>query len=416
MGQPKGSGKGKGHSAPASARYARGDKQASLDSAGVVESGDKPEQVPLSSSGSGYISDPTFTRRPHKAQPAHMNFTLPRSHAQPDGSYKGLQQQAMPVVLPTHVSSSGLYGEMGFRPLYLQNGPSIYQRSHINQMNGPRLSYSPNLVNQSLGMNPTMVQPQNTHNAAAGTSTSMSSMVYQGSPGILTPAQTPQGRMMDKSTAMLNGSENTSQSQMQSNAETSTYRNPQLLTTSTVCSSTVTYSTGSHTGAATRPCCTTCGCTGHNNNVQPVQQGSIQYVPQLWQNSMYTNNLGIVPPYTQLYLHHQPCINGLNQDAMNQAMIGMAHPATQGMAGVPNVICGHNYYNNFVPPAGGYNQRKQKKLNCHNCGSSKHSASDCTQISMEAMSGRWIQITVNLFLNFIIILNIQQFNLKTKTC
>lgn len=367
--------KGKGHSAPMSARIVRGDKQASFEGIGSAEAGagyvEKPEQVLFPSSSSGYTSDPTSTRRSTKAQPAHLNY-LPRSHGQPDGGYKTMPQPAMSVVLPTHVSSSGLYGEMGFGQLYLQNAPTIYHRSQTNPMNSSRLVYSPGMIH-SYNRNPAMVQSQNSLHAVTSTNTTLSSVIYQGG-----AAPTQQVRVLEKS-AVHNGNENNSQSQQQSSTETCTHRNPQLVSMANSSSSAVTYTTITATASTSRPLsCKSCGCMGHNN-VQPAH-GNIQYVPPIYNNTVVT-----VPTQFTPYLV-QPGINGLAPEPVNMAMLGMAHPGTHGVINVPN--CGHSNFNNFASPVGGHCQRKFKKVNCHNCGSSKHSASDCTERSMEALSGQ----------------------------
>lgn len=391
----------KGHSAPNSARSTRHDKQGSLDS--TVSSGNPSELVQSSShnGGSGYISDPTFTRRHHKAQPAHMNFTLPRSHTVTltDNSYKTMPQTGLSVVLPSHVrdlSSAGVYTDMGSRQVYVQNVPGFINRSQLNpqlnQMNGSRALYTPSVVNAGMNVNQTLVQTHASLSGVGGSSvTTVNSKMYQGPPGILapapvaTPTPTQQVRVLEKS-ALVNGNENNSQSQPQSSADLCTHRNPQLITTSTPSSSTVTYSTASQM-ATGRSSCTTCGCTGSH---APQLSAGVQYMPQIWHNNMYPNGILPVSQFPQFYLPPAPYVNGLNQDVINSAMLGMSHPGTAGIANVPNVI--YNYCNSFVPPVGTFGQRKPKKLNCHNCGSSKHSANDCTEGSMEAMSGEKLHL------------------------
>lgn len=351
----------------ASGRYLCTDKQGSLDSSVMMGTGlEKQDQVFVGSNNSGYVSDPTFTRRHPKAQPAHINCTLPRSHS----NYKPFSH-----LVPTHMSSSGIYGEMGSRPIFVHNGPTY--RSHFNQLSSTRPPYAPGMHQVNTTMNSNIIQSQSGLNQAGVTVTTVSSKLYPGGPSILTPAQPVRPPLV------INGNENNSQTPQPSGivSDSSVIRNPQLQTTSTHSSSTATFASASHTAVQGRSQCANCGWHG---------QMQVPVIQHLWANNIYPNGFVPLQQITPVYMTNTPfSLNGITQD-INPTVIVMAHPATQGVASVPNLTYNNYGYNSYVPQGGGNSQRKQKKLNCHNCGSSKHSANDCTDGTMEAMSGELI--------------------------
>lgn len=139
--------------------------------------------------------------------------------------------------------------------------------------------------------------------------------------------------------------------------------------------------------ATTQHSCTSCGCPGHSSPATYPYQ-----VPQIPPHNLWhvPFSNGLLPiHYQHAFLPHHPFPpNGLNQDVMFQHPYGLSHLAQPGMAnGIPNLVYGYNLANLYQNAA---NTRKPKKMtNCHNCGSSKHAAQDCTENSMETMSGRY---------------------------
>lgn len=388
-GQCRGSAKWKGHSAPNSARSNWQDQNTDVNQ----ESNSNSVTPPLltetadinvnnigNNGNSGYTSDPTFTRpqvlrTSYKAQPVHANIPTPSKFLinMPD-NFKGGAQSLVPMVMPQHMRDismmSGHQGysmspaDLGQRSMfYLPNGQAMLARSHFNPVNmtGPRHVFPPGApVNHTLVPSPHPVM-----NGSAPTGNNGKG--FHGTQSVVSPAPMPASLAGKSPNVIMNGVDNSI------NAESCTHRPPAIAVSS-----------GSgNTGPTSRaPSCTSCGCPGHNQAPQPVPLMPQIHHTNMW-HSPYSNGM---LPMQHLYVHHNPYPNGFNQEMLYNPMYGVSHSNTT--ASVPNVICGYNNYGSHVTVGGGYSQKRTKKLNCHNCGSAKHLAADCSEVSMEAVSGK----------------------------
>ncbi|XP_053402687.1 zinc finger CCHC domain-containing protein 2-like [Mercenaria mercenaria] len=383
-GQYRGNVRVKGHSAPNSARSARPErmidsKQDTYSNNGTpplpTEKSDSNVNNAGSNGSSGYTSDPTSTRplmRTYKAQPAHTNNI--QSHSKvinmPENNFKGGAQPFVQIMAPQHLRDMTLNSTSG-HPGYTMSPADIGHRSMI---------YFPQGTSSCLArshFNPVMWAGFPAHFPSC---TAVNQSIF------LLNLQLLMGMPRGKSpNVLLNSVDNQVQT-----SDTSTHRCPAtqtVVSSASSSNSTATYTSSGQTVTTNRPAsCSNCGCPGHregsipNNIFLPPMQTNMWPTP-------YPN--GLVPMHMQmphLYHHHMPYHpNGLNQELYNPTVYGMSHSNSQGMAGISNVI--YNSFNNHQPSSGGYNQKKPRKINCHNCGSSKHTAGDCPEVSMEAMSG-----------------------------
>ncbi|WAR12764.1 ZCHC2-like protein [Mya arenaria] len=385
-------GKGKNHSAPSSARYGRADKQTHFSGPIHIVSGGTEEQGALPGK-SGYNSDPTFNGR-HKAQPAHTNVVLPQKSV---------------IQMP----------ENSFNPHGMQFGPrymNLYPRPHFFPMvvnGGSRPMFTTGLVNSN-SSNPTANQsqaglngiPGGFSNVQGGNSVNgppvsvVNSKMFQGGAGILAPAPVAQSQAMvaESAGALLNGIDNNSQSsQPQISAEWDNLaaaappqHRPQVMGSTSTMTASVSHSCPSPTVATSRAPCNACGGTGQNGQQQQVIH-NLQYMQHSFvphhQPLGHGHGASIVPFQGYFPIPHHHYLNGMNPDLMYNPMMANPFHGNQPMGNVPTMLSGFSCYNN-LQPRGGYSQKRPKKLNCHNCGSSKHTAADCNEGSMEAMSGQ----------------------------
>lgn len=349
---------------------------------------------------SGYTSDPTFSRQQlmrgsYKAQPAHMNMQSQSKFLinMPENSFKGGAQSFVPMVRQQQLrdmtissaSNQQNYnmttgGDFMGRSMFLfQHNPHVFTRGLFGQMNmsGARPMFPPGAMTSGPGVNQTLMQPQPSP-INGGTQSVNCGKMFHGPPIPVNVDRKPTNMTM-------NGVDSNAISQTQTSESCSQRSQTNSVNTVTSNSSTVTHTSGGITATTNRPAsCSSCGCPGLSTHPQhpiPFMQHT------MWPNP-YSNSLLPVPAlHHPLYIHgHVPYPNGFNQDMIYGPQYGMQQAAPQGMPGAPNVMCGYNY-NNQGASTSVYNQKRPKKLNCHNCGSTKHIAKDCTEVSMEAMSG-----------------------------
>jgi hypothetical protein len=320
--------------------------------------------------------------RAHKAQPAHTNNMQPHSNVvinMPDNNFKGSAQPfvqmmaAPPYFKEINMNSSPT--DIGHRPMiYFPQGQSLIARSHFNPVSvtGSRHIFHPTAVNQPI----VPAQPQTVMNGNAQVVAGSKGKGFHGSPVGVAPGKSPN--------IIMNGVDNLPQT-----SDTSAHRcqASSAVVSSSASNSTVTHTSSGQSGTTgNKPAtCSNCGCPGHREGAVPSV-----FLPQMHANmwpTPYPN--GFVPMHMQmphhLYHHHMPYPNGLTQDMLYNNVYGMSHSNNPVVPGSSNVI--YNHYNNHQTSAAGYNQKKPKKINCHNCGSVKHTAGDCVEVSMEAMSG-----------------------------
>ncbi|KAL4235175.1 Zinc finger CCHC [Mactra antiquata] len=363
-----------------------------------------PSHLYSNPGGSGYTSDPTYTRPQlmrgtYKAQPAHMNIQSQSKFLinMPENSFKGGAQSFVPMVMPQqlrdmtmpstasqpnyNMSTGSDY--MGQRSMYLlHQNPHIFTRNLFGQMNmsGSRPMFPPGAMTTGLNVNQSLVQPQPSHVNGSAPSVSCSKM-FHGPPVPVNMDRKPTNMAMNGVDSNVGNQPTTS--------ESCNHRSQNSSVNNVTSSSTTVTNMSSGVTATPNPSasCSSCGCPGHSTQTQhpiPFMQHTV------WPNP-YSNGLLQVPamPHPLFIQGHLPYPNGLNQDMIYGHQYGMQQAAAQGMPGVPNVMCGYNYNNQGIP-SGVHNQKKPKKLNCHNCGSTKHSARDCSEVSMEAMAGQTI--------------------------
>lgn len=399
--------KRKVHSAPTSARYGRADKQTIFANNGGGDETSLPSNTSLS--GSGYNSDPTFNGR-HKAQPAHINMTLSQKNIvyMPDNTFKPpiMHFAQRPMFVPM-----SMLPRSHFAPVGMNGGPRhMLQASMVNSNSMPAVSQSqPGHGGMPVSLN-SLPSGSNLSGLNSGVPTSTVSVqcgkvyqssnqssLYQGgggqSQGLVSVSEKPAALLNGNDNNCLSPSSQISMEREYTSVGTSALTKPPVMSMSTTTSTTasVSYSCASPTMASSRALCTACGGTGQNGQ-QQQQAPSVQNVQYLQHNifthqQMMANNIMPVPMQHFFPVHQY--MNGLSQDMMygHPHMFLPTPSAHQGMnTAVPGMHAGFTYYNH-APQAGPYGLKRPRKLNCHNCGSSKHSANDCTEGSMEAMSG-----------------------------
>lgn len=411
-GQYRGSARGKGHSAPNSARGSHQEKNTVMKYDTNSNSGTPPlaaekcdSNVNAGSNGSsGYTSDPTSTRpllRTNKAHPAHTTTLQPHSKVvvnMPEGNFKSIAKSYVPMMVPQHMrditmtTSSGQHGytmspaDLGHRSmLYFPQGQPVFARSHFNPVNvtGSRPIFHPAAaVNQSM-----VAAQQAVFNG--NSSTGSNNKGFPGAQTVVPPSPLPVTLPAKTANVLMNGvdSHSVNQSQISDTCSHRPSATPAVVSSAASSSLTVTYTSSGQT-VTTNRLCTSCGCTGHHAMPQPTHP-SIPVMPPVHTNMWHGPCNGLFPVHMQmqhLYPNHLSYPNGLNQELLyHHSMYGMSHSNNQGVAGVPSVI--YSNYGNHHTSSSGYSQKKPKKLNCHNCGSAKHLAPDCPEVSMEAMSG-----------------------------
>lgn len=410
-GQYRGNARGKGHSAPNSARGSHQEKNTAIKYDTNSNSGTPPLAVEKcdsnvnagSNASSGYTSDPTFTRpllRTNKAHPAHTTTLQPHSKVvvnMPEGNFKGIAQPFVRMMGPTHMrditmtTSSGQHGftmspaDLGHRSmLFFPQGQPVFARSHFNPVN---VSGSRPIFHPAAAVNQSMVAAQQAV-FNGNSSTGSNSKGFPGAQTVVPPSPLPS----KAGNVLVNGVDSNSVNQPQI-SDTCSHRpsaTPAVVSSAASTSLTVTYTSSGQTVTTNRPIsCMSCGCTGHHTMPQPTHP-AIPLMPPVPTNMWHAPCNGLFPMHMQmqhLYSNHLSYPNGLNQELLynHHSMYGISHSNNQGMAGVPSVI--YSNYGNHHTSASGYSQKKLKKINCHNCGSGKHQAPDCPEVSMEAMSG-----------------------------
>lgn len=337
---------------------------------------------------SGYTSDPTYNARPqmpgpwHKAQPAHTTHIGVRpKHANMINMPELYPKPEIPVQMPIpqHLRDYAAMSAAGHPGLEHFQRPFMYYPGLMNRpqlMNGNRPMYisapSSHAVNGNLQTQPA--------------TSSANKQGFQGHPGGIPPSPSMNG--IPQPNVIVNGSD------PKGGIDLCAAQRPPLIPNVPTSSSTaVTVTTASSSAqptpsvATSQHSCTSCGCPGHSSTTTFPYQ-----VPQIGPQNIWPVPFsnGLLPLHLQhAYIPHHPFPpNGLNQDMMFHPQYGLSHPGQQAVGnGIPNLIYGYNMCNIYP---NGTNSRKTKKItNCHNCGSSKHSAQDCKESSMETMAGHF---------------------------
>ncbi|XP_052230431.1 zinc finger CCHC domain-containing protein 2-like isoform X2 [Dreissena polymorpha] len=369
-------GKDKANSAPNSARFGLSD----------INSRTNGNQSLATNGNSGYNSDPTFNGR-QRTQLGRLTIPMPDNSLKPQ--FKFLRPCVMfnpqthpPMFIPqTCINSSN-------RPIIPHNLSQCHTTNVVSHSGSVSTATStvagPGSVSVSHPINATA-----TNFAASGSAHSTNGVPVQvnltlnkpfkGSAGIVAPVS-----VYERSGPVVNGESTPSQT-MSSNESPAQWAGGSVAP-SVPSSVTLTYSSSSPTLASTRSSCavSVCQCPScPSRNGQP----SIHYAqpnfhhyqhPQFFQ---YSHHMPMYPmPYMPVLNH-----NGFTQDMLSQPMFysygaGLAFP---GMPGGYNAFSSNGGLVNTADM-----QRKVKRMNCHNCGSDKHAATDCTESSMQTQLGQ----------------------------
>ena len=355
--------------------------------------------------GSGYQSDPSPSGpslyhgplmgmpAPCKAQPAHTNLNIPPKNMismPPDSPGilfgKRIGPPAIPVGLapPIPRSDTTTVSTTVMTTACVTLTPHEYNKRYYtmpmrSQLNGGYRSLVCNVTNST-----TMTVASHISNSLHGHALTQTS-----NKGQLTTA-------LSEPTLSIQHSQQSSVTQTES-----------LIAKSTSSSHVASLSSGSHapgsTSAPQHPSahtCTSCGCPGHSHMTSypylPVAShllpNPVWHVPTMAPTP--TSN-GIIPT-PHLYpgfAYHIPNIpNGLNPEFLLNH-----NPNFLPGGALPSL-----YPHSVVAPAGGghpvlqrsnsFQERSEKprRVTCHNCGSGEHVASECTDNSMESISGEFI--------------------------
>ena len=357
---------------------------------------------------SGYTSDPTYNaprpqlvRPPYnKAIPAHTNLGIPPKYIvnMPENSFKGgpmsIPQHLRDVTMTTGTNFHG-YGmfaaDHSHRPVFPVMGghpPAIFSRSHMN--------FVPKPVIQS-GLLTSAQSPPVTGSQVNVSSNNSAGKLIPGNPGLVLPVPTlavpTTHSLQTNSVGNVNSIDTCGHNQSQINSESSpNLRIPVISTQSTTTNMSVTQSvagpsqSASHCSQTLRSGCSLCGCSGHSSSTTPLHN-----MPPAPQNMWPLSN-GMIPVPT-MFMQHHPYLNGINQEQLYNHAYGLVSHGGPGMTGnVPSYVYGYNCYNSNHNPnnnsSNGSYTKKVKKTYCSNCGSNKHLAVDCTETTMEAMSGK----------------------------
>lgn len=378
--QSNGNGKYKGHSPFIPYQSRQCDQMVNIENKyePISSSGTPPLAAELSEvnslGSSGYRSDPTFDtspahflRSPNSAKPTHTQNINPQYFITMPGNSVPHQHNATMTT-----ASDGLgYSMVQYidnRPMGYVNNSNMIGRT-FGPFTGPRPYYSPGYMNSNPLLNQ---QQQNVVNSVGKLS------VYPGAQGVVLHKGAVTGNNV-----ILNGNDNSQKIQCASAADALAGRMPVAINSATPGCATVTSS--SNTGSISHPRCTSCGCSGHANSIP--NPGIAVYHPFSYAWPPYHN--GYVPMPHSLYLPHQtPYSNGLNQEVFANHAQSFAAPnlGAQGVTG-SQVMQSPSNLNNSNRPPGGYSKKKSCKINCSNCGSLRHLATECPDGSMEAMSG-----------------------------
>ena len=334
---------------------------------------------------SGYTSDPTYNARPqmpgpwyNKAQPAHTSIGVRPKHVihMPD-NYPKTGEIPIPMAIPPHLrdytmaaTGNPILEHMGPRPSYMIF-PGLLNRPQL--MNGSRAMYMSAPSSHTFNGN---LQTQSIASAA-------NKPAFQGHASAAPPPHSANG--VPQPNVMVNGTDTKAGVELSNSQRPPPVANIPTSTSTTVSVTTATPSVQPSPSVASQPSCMSCGC--HSNPATyPYQVPQIPH-QNFWHVPFSNGLLPVQMPHA--YIPHHPFPpNGLNQDVM-YPQYGLSHPGQPGVAnGIPNLMYGYNFCNLYPNATNG---RKAKKVvNCHNCGSSKHSAQDCTENSMESMAGELV--------------------------
>lgn len=324
----------------------------------------------------------------HKAQPAHTTIGVRPKNASlinmPE-LYPKPGEIPIPMAIPQNLrdyqmAAAANPGLEHFAQRQFMIHPGFLNRPHLMNGNRPMYMSAPSSHNVN---NSVQTQPS--------TSTANMSPYHGYGAGIL---PSPNMNSAQQHNGMMNGMDN------KNGVDMSAGQRPGLVPSMPASSgTTVTISTASPAAqptpsvATSQHSCTSCGCPGHSNPATYPYQVPQMPPQNLW-HAPFSN--GLLPIHLQhAFLPHHPFApNGLNQDVMFPTPYGLSQLAQPGVAnGIPNLVYGYNLANLYQNAA---NSRKPKKMtNCHNCGSSKHAAQDCTENSMETMSGQYDTVKKN---------------------
>ena len=356
----------------------------------------KPDGSTPGYGSSGYTSDPTYNARPqvpgpwyNKAQPAHtMVGVRPKHVINMPENYLKPGEIPIPMAVPQHLrdytmaaSGNPAFEQLGPRPSYMIF-PGLLNRPHI--INGNRAMY----------MSAPSSHTVNSHLQTQPITSAANKPPFQGHTGGVPPSVSVNG--VPQPNVIVSGTDAKAGMDMGTSQRPPLMPNIPTTTSTTVSVTTASPSVQPSPSVTTsQPSCMSCGCPGHSSpatypyQVPPVPHQNVWHVP-------FSN--GLLPvQLPHAYIPHHPFPpNGLNQDMMFHPPYGLSHPGQPGVGnGIPNLMYGFNFCNPYPNPA---NNRKTKKIvNCHNCGSSKHSAQDCTENSMETMAGELTIFTFGRF-------------------